>query len=571
MKRERSKQKGYYFFILIWLCFVLFSFDECFSTDYFVSIDGNDDNSGLSTESSWKTIHKINSFKFEDGDTVHFNRGDIFDDATLMSPDVDNFTFCDYGSGDLPIIGNNKYKPIFIAPREKINNLLLKNLDISGQGYSSVKETSCSIMNVHGLTLDGIKADGYFENNFSGKNALFIGGTVNYSSSSGEIKIINCRINNYGPENMPQVGTDFIGIVIGNVTDGSIVIHDNVLHDFNADGIQIFKSRVPVSIYSNFFYNFGENAIDVKSSSEIFIFNNKFTNKNSFSGSGGSGGGSTIGVHDPYGVGDVGRVEIYNNEFYATYKTTIGLSKVKDIQIYNNIFDKITGRPITVSNSESIDINKNYFSRTSGCVNIKTGSRNVTINNNIFYNYHKWSDKSGVEFGCVYENNDSTEVTAVHNNTFFNRSGDGRVSVNIDCSQGSKIYDNTFYQEDHGDAADAIKVGVAPAEPVQFYGNCLCTPDAEARLQRFTPKLLIQSSSLATSSENYVSPTDATLFGMSEIDRTLPPRLSISPDKSGRAADPMHPSRIPLEAFRAKNDSPCRQKGVIQWGANGSP
>jgi len=157
-----------YSFYCFCLFAALFGSNQCFATDYYLSSEGDDDNSGISLDSPWRTISKINTHRFSNGDSVKFKRGDIFDDATLTSPDVDNFTFCDYGSGDLPIIGNNKYKPIFIAPREKINNLLLKNLDISGQGYSSVKETSCSIMNVHGLTLDGIKADGYFENNFSG-------------------------------------------------------------------------------------------------------------------------------------------------------------------------------------------------------------------------------------------------------------------------------------------------------------------------------------------------------------------------------------------------------------------
>ncbi len=64
---------------------------------------GNDNNSGLSPSSAWKTINKINSFAFSAGDTISFKCGERFFGYTL-TPGRDSLTFNSYGSGDKPVI-----------------------------------------------------------------------------------------------------------------------------------------------------------------------------------------------------------------------------------------------------------------------------------------------------------------------------------------------------------------------------------------------------------------------------------------------------------------------------------
>ena len=39
---------------------------------YFVSPDGNDGSDGLSVESAWKTINKVNTVVFQPGDKILF-------------------------------------------------------------------------------------------------------------------------------------------------------------------------------------------------------------------------------------------------------------------------------------------------------------------------------------------------------------------------------------------------------------------------------------------------------------------------------------------------------------------
>ena len=45
---------------------------------YFVSPDGNDGSDGLSVESAWKTINKVNTVVFQPGDKILFESGAIF-------------------------------------------------------------------------------------------------------------------------------------------------------------------------------------------------------------------------------------------------------------------------------------------------------------------------------------------------------------------------------------------------------------------------------------------------------------------------------------------------------------
>jgi len=48
------------------------------SKHYYVSTLGNDANDGLSINSSWASINKVNTFPFQPGDTLNFQSGASF-------------------------------------------------------------------------------------------------------------------------------------------------------------------------------------------------------------------------------------------------------------------------------------------------------------------------------------------------------------------------------------------------------------------------------------------------------------------------------------------------------------
>ncbi|HMG68949.1 MAG TPA: choice-of-anchor Q domain-containing protein, partial [Chitinophagaceae bacterium] len=77
------------------------------ATTYYVSLNGNDANSGTLMTSPWKTIAKINRSTFLPGDSILFRKGDTWREQLTLpsSGSLGNLiTFGAYGSGAKPII-----------------------------------------------------------------------------------------------------------------------------------------------------------------------------------------------------------------------------------------------------------------------------------------------------------------------------------------------------------------------------------------------------------------------------------------------------------------------------------
>jgi len=74
--------------------------------DYYVSSAGNDLNNGLSPESPWRTVSKVNSFILSPGDRVFFRRGDEWKESLLVDESGTYgamITFGAYGTGEKPV------------------------------------------------------------------------------------------------------------------------------------------------------------------------------------------------------------------------------------------------------------------------------------------------------------------------------------------------------------------------------------------------------------------------------------------------------------------------------------
>ena len=73
---------------------------------YYVSADGDDGNDGLSPENAWKTLAKVSSFDFCEGDAVRFRRGDVFRGCVKTRAGV---KYCAFGEGKKPkLYGSEK-------------------------------------------------------------------------------------------------------------------------------------------------------------------------------------------------------------------------------------------------------------------------------------------------------------------------------------------------------------------------------------------------------------------------------------------------------------------------------
>ena len=78
------------------------------ATTYYVAAGGNDTNSGTSNAAPWQTIAKVNAATFLPGDSILFNRGDVWYGQSLTAPTSgvsgNPIIYGAYGSGPNPVI-----------------------------------------------------------------------------------------------------------------------------------------------------------------------------------------------------------------------------------------------------------------------------------------------------------------------------------------------------------------------------------------------------------------------------------------------------------------------------------
>jgi len=78
------------------------------ATTYYVAASGSDSNNGTSAGTAWQTIAKVNGSTFSPGDSILFNRGDVWYGTSLTVPSGGSsgspITFGAYGSGANPVL-----------------------------------------------------------------------------------------------------------------------------------------------------------------------------------------------------------------------------------------------------------------------------------------------------------------------------------------------------------------------------------------------------------------------------------------------------------------------------------
>ena len=82
---------------------------SAFATEYYVSNSGNDSNNGLTEQTAWKTLDKVNAkmSSFTSGDVIAFKGGDEFF-GTLRIANKNRITFTSYGAGKAVIKGTKE-------------------------------------------------------------------------------------------------------------------------------------------------------------------------------------------------------------------------------------------------------------------------------------------------------------------------------------------------------------------------------------------------------------------------------------------------------------------------------
>ena len=77
-------------------------------TAYYVSNSGDDNNDGLTPETAWETIDKVNQSSLDYGDAVFFERGGIYRGVLYLYDPEGYVTVSAYGEGEKPVITSSE-------------------------------------------------------------------------------------------------------------------------------------------------------------------------------------------------------------------------------------------------------------------------------------------------------------------------------------------------------------------------------------------------------------------------------------------------------------------------------
>lgn len=189
------------------------------AANYYVDATNGDDNdTGLTQDTAWQTLQKINTTLFQPGDFILFKRGETWDGLLKLRSDGNASLFItlgDYGTGNKPEINNTgTTHGISLEGRSYI---FVKNLKIRSTGGSGIlitESTKNGMIKIEACDISQCKIDGIaikdrgrveinntnvFSNNNNGISAFFSNDNKLWSDKKGEhIKIINCKIyHNY--------------------------------------------------------------------------------------------------------------------------------------------------------------------------------------------------------------------------------------------------------------------------------------------------------------------------------------------------------------------------------------
>lgn len=217
---------------------------------YYVSENGSDDNDGLSPDKAWKSIKKVDSFRFSQGDGVFFKRGDVFraDGVTLTLQS--GVTYSAYGNGEKPVlVGSSEASYSYLWEETDALNVYkytgechdVGNIYINGGEFWGVH-----VKNNSGVSFDsGLVSNGLDEPYYSGGKSY-----NGYKSLENNLEYTNFNNSLYLYSKDGNPGEVFESVELTNGMHGvdgtgiSDIIFDNIkLVGYGIHGISICDIR----------------------------------------------------------------------------------------------------------------------------------------------------------------------------------------------------------------------------------------------------------------------------------------------------------------------------------------
>ena len=321
------------------LCFVLVAINTWGAT-YYVSTIGSNTSPYDTWAKAMTDQTTLNGIDMDTGSVVNFRAGDTFPGSngsvTLAGITGAGKTITLQGLTTGDATPTSGQEPIFDADTSTTNQFEITNTNITtlniyniqfqGQdtGAFNAYIRTFDIDNVH---IDNVDIDGYggetYDNN-TNTQAIWI------HNGSGAVEIENCTIQNLGPSVMPANGYSDTYALFVEEASGTVHIHDNVIHDINADALQMRSVDAVTTIEYNEWYNCGEQPLDVKHSNNVIVRYNNFYREPGYTGFGGvpSHTGQSLIVFHIVNENDIGNewnsdnIQIYGNYLHDNNATS---------------------------------------------------------------------------------------------------------------------------------------------------------------------------------------------------------------------------------------------------------
>lgn len=413
---------------------------------YFVSNSGDDLNTGLTPSQAWQTISKVNGFSFSAGDTISFEKGDIWRE-TLTIPD-DSLTFMSYGSGAKPKILGSVADSAWTNVTGNIWKTGLYTNPFVGYGK-----------NIYFIEIDGSTTWGdsvifngsfsYFTQEYDWAwhgDSIYVYSTSDPGTAYTTVEIVqrdeNIDLNSkeyieingfkllYGLHGVkseyPTVGKT--GLTVRNCNMGYFGMKDGDkgfgIHACYNDALYEYDTIYECGRRSISVRNYGDADISNMVVQYCEMYNGYHTSGfdvNAGSGSSDDGDIDSIIIRYNY-IHDAEDDSDFRSEWLWLQGPQSGTGTIHRIYIYNNIMKFSSNHGIGMSEADSVYIYNNTFyghnnTKTSNTFQVNTGggSTNIWVKNNIFYTLLDYSTNDCGEGMHVNSGQDHTEVDADYN------------------------------------------------------------------------------------------------------------------------------------------------------------
>jgi hypothetical protein len=203
---------------IITLCVLILQSAYVYAATYYIdTINGDDSNTGLTIDTSWKTMGKVNGFSFQPGDSILLKSGQIWEEDLIINSSgtvINPITFRTYGTGEA-ILRTLLVYGDYIT----VENLVIDHNKRDGDAVIVRYNTGCILRNLH--IRNGIN------------DGIDIAGATN-------ILIEGCHIHHFlaGSYTTPM-DAHGIAVVKSQVT----TIRDTEIHHVSGDSFQADPAR----------------------------------------------------------------------------------------------------------------------------------------------------------------------------------------------------------------------------------------------------------------------------------------------------------------------------------------